>query len=561
MIRTSLDGLEAAQHQTCIIGSGPAGLTLAMELARRGRPSLVLESGGKGVGSAQELSVAEITDPRRHDDMRFAVARQFGGTSNLWGGRSLPLDPIDFEPRIFTGSVRWPIGFADIAHYYPAACHYANCGKPIFDFPLPNLPAGYASFSYESIERASNRPRFQKAHETGLTTSDLIDIRLDATAVGLEIESDGRVGGLVVASSDGSRRMICADRFVIAAGGLETTRFLLAVQRQRPALFGGPNGVLGRYYMGHIIGEIADLIFADERLESAFDFLQDGNGSWVRRRFVPNAALQIERNLPNICFWPVVPPIADVRHGSGPLSAVALALSTPVIGPLLIPEAIRTRHVGGPIDWGAHARNVLTDIPATASFLTRFVRNRYLCGERIPGYFVRNRGRRYGLSYHAEQSPRADSGVTLSETADRFGMPRLRIDLRFHREDAEAVARAHRDFAHWFSGSGFGRVEFRQKATQIVDAIMARMSHGTHQIGTARMGASRREAVVDRDLRTFDCRNLFVASSAVFPTSGQANPTLSIVAFAVRLAETIDREIGAAGPCITTAKVETITEC
>ena len=68
------------------------------------------------------------------------------------------------------------------------------------------------------------------------------------------------------------------------------------------------------------------------------------------------------------------------------------------------------------------------------------------------------------------------------------------------------------------------------------------MSHGTHQIGTARMGATRADGVVDGDLRCFDAPNLFVASSAVFPTSGQANPTLSIIAFAVRLAEHLAHE-------------------
>jgi GMC oxidoreductase/NAD(P)-binding Rossmann-like domain len=543
MIRTSLDGLELVQHQTCIVGAGPAGLTLAMELARHRLPSLVLESGRRRPGPAQELSAAEIVDPRRHEDMRSVVARQFGGTSNLWGGRSVPFDAVDFEPRAFTGGVRWPITLADIAPYYSPACRYTNCGEPVFSFPLSVEAPRDRSFSYESIERASNKPRFQKAHNNVLKTSRLIDIRLGTTAVGLEIYDDGRATRILVVDADGVSRKIRADRFVVAAGGLETTRLLLTIQRQRPNLFGGPGGVLGRFYMGHIIGEIADLIFTDENFERAFDFLQDGNGSWVRRRFVPHRALQLHQNLPNICFWPVVPPVADHRHESGALSAVALALSTPVVGRLLAPEAIRTRHLGGPIDHIAHARNVIYDILGTSGFLTTFVRNRYLSRERIPGYFVRNRARRYGLSYHSEQSPRDNSRVSLSDAKDRFGMPRLRIDLRFHVDDAEAIARAHHAFADWFSRSGFGYVQFRHRPNELIDAIMARMRHGTHQIGTSRMGVSRSEAIVDRDLRTFDCRNLFVASSAVFPTSGQANPTLSIVAFAIRLAETIERDL------------------
>ena len=110
-------------------------------------------------------------------------------------------------------------------------------------------------------------------------------------------------------------------------------------------------------------------------------------------------------DLPNVAFWPIAPPIADPRHRSGALSAVALALSIPPIGRMILPELIRLRHLGGPIDWLAHTRNVAFDLPATTGFLAAFVRDRYFSRERIPGYFLRNRSRRYGLSYHAEQRP------------------------------------------------------------------------------------------------------------------------------------------------------------
>jgi len=542
MIRRSLEGLEGAAVETLIIGSGPAGLTLAMELARLGRRSLILESGDTGVGPAQDLSAARIVNPNLHDDMSIAIARRLGGTSNLWGGRCMRLDPIDFEPRAYAQDARWPIDFAQIEPFYEIACRYASCGDPVFDCPLPGAPDVGGEFSCANIERASNRPAFQKAHRRVLVANAMIDLRVGATVVDIVLGGDGRVAHVEAVGADGSRRAIRTERLVLAAGGLESTRLLLALQRRHAGLFGAEGGALGRYYMGHIIGEIADIVFVSDKIDAAFDFVRDGHGSFVRRRFVPSAALQEQEGLPNICFWPVVPPIADARHASGALSAVAIGLSLPGLGRLLVAEAIRKRHLSEPIDWLAHARNVCVDLPATIGFLGVFAHKRFLARERISGYFLRNRARRYGLAYSSEQSPRAESRVVLLEETDRLGLPRLAIDLRFHREDAAAVARAHAALARWLANSNLGRVEYRQPEIANVDAIVARMAHGTHQIGTARMGFSRQDGVVDRDLRAFDCPNLFVASSAVFPTSGQANPTLTIVAFAARLAATIAAE-------------------
>jgi len=553
MISASLESASESDHETIIIGSGPAGLTLAMELARLGRPSLVLESGLAASSAAQELSDADLVDPSRHDSMSIAVARRLGGASNLWGGRCVPLDRVDFEPRAFTGGARWPIGYDDIAPFYETACRYAHCGEAAFDLPLPGARGVNDDFSFSAIERAANRPRFHQAHAALLKGSGLIDIRLGATVVDFALGENSRIASIAVAGADGRRRTLRGKRIVIAAGGLESTRLLLSMQRKHADLFGGAEGLLGRYYMGHIIGEIADIVFADERLDEGFDFQLDGRGSYVRRRFTPSPALQRADALPNISFWPVTPPVADARHASGALSAVAMALSTPVLGRALVPELIRARHVSDPIDWAAHARNVATDLPSTLKFLGGFIHKRYLSANRIPGFFLRNRARRYGLSYHSEQSPDATSRVSLSGDRDRLGLPKLRVDLRFSREDAEAVGRAHDHLGGWLARSGFGRVEYRQPDISQADAVMQRMAHGSHQIGSARMGRTRSEGIVDGNLCCFDCRNLYVASSAIFPTSGQANPTLSIVAFAARLAARLAQDAHETAPPVTVA--------
>lgn len=556
MITERLDGLDAGCHDLCIVGAGPVGLTLALEWARRGRRVLVLESGGrKPDAETTALSAAEIADPARHDAMTIAVARRLGGTSNLWAGRCQPFDPIDFEPRPMVGDARWPFGLDELAPHYAAACAYAGCGAPVFRDALPDVGRGRADDAFDAgrLERFSNQPKFHKAHAAALENDPRIDLRLNATVVDAVFAETGRIAGLLVAGPDGTRVRVAADRVVLACGGLETARLLLAFRRDRPDRFGGADGPLGRGYMGHLIGEVADITFADAATEAAFDFYRDGRGSYARRRMIPSDALQRAEALPNVSFWPVVPPSADPRHGSAILSAVLLALSVGPLGRMVVAEAIRKRHVPDRFDRWPHVLNVLRGLPAAAAFLPAFLLRRRFARERLPGFFVRNAARTYGLSYHAEHWPDRSSRVWLTAETDRLGLPRLGIDLRFSPDNAEGVLRAHDALGAWLERSRLGRMTWRGPRESAADAILAKAAHGTHQIGVARMGLSRATAVVDGTLACFDCPNLHVVGTAVLPTSGQANPTLTAIALAVRLAGHLAGEGGSGTPALSSS--------
>jgi choline dehydrogenase-like flavoprotein len=534
MIRDGLDGLSNASHDVCVIGSGPVGMALALELERLGRSVLLLESGGDGAeGEAQALSDAHIIDPARHDAMNIAVARRLGGTSHLWGGRCLPFDPIDFEPREAVGGALWPIGFDEIAPFYPTATKYACAGAPVFSIADDKDPGG--DFSISNLERWSAKRILLLAHRAALTTSKRIDLRLHATVVGLEW-NDRRVAAVQAVGRDGKSVRIPTREVVLATGGLESTRLLLSEQRRAPALFGGPDGPLGRFYMGHVIGEIADIVFANEAVDRLFEFHIDEHGSYARRRFVPTPQAQRQHSLLNIAFWPVVPRVSDAAHRDGFLSAIALALSIEPLGRRLIPEAIRKRHIPEGMPRLPHLANIARDLPRTALAVPHLLWNRYLAPIPVPGFHKRNGARRYGLSYHSEQAPSPQSRVSLGSDTDATGLPRLTIDLRFGDRDADSVVRSHELLAAWLEKTGLGRLDYRVGAHERRASVLSQASHGTHQIGTARVARSPAEGVIDGGLRVFDADNLFVASSAVLPTSSQANPTLTVMALAIRLA-------------------------
>ena len=537
-------GLDGRAAGVVVVGSGPVGLALATDLSRRGMNVLLLESGGDAPDTVvQSLSAAELQVPERHDDMSVAVARRLGGSSNLWGGRCVPYDPIDFADRPVVGA-RWPIGYDVVAPYIGRAVAATRSGAPVFEATAQLAPEADDAFSPDALERWVNIQAAQNVHRKVIAEDPRLEVRTRTTAVGLNFHEDGRVESIDVAHShSGERARVAVERLVIAGGGLETTRLLLNAQRSAPGRFGGADGPLGRYYMGHVIGEIADIVFASSTVAREFDFLVDSHGSYVRRRIVPSAETQLSHGLLNSAFWPVVPPVADPRHGSAILSLVYLALSYGPVGRMVVAEAIRRRHIPeGPARRLRHFVNLATGAPSALAFSANFLRRRHDKSVRLPGFFVLNKANRYGLSFHAEHAPDPESRVKLSAKLDRLGLPSLAIDLRFGEKDISSLVATHDLLEDWLGRNGLGHIEYRMPRERRGEAIMAQAAHGTHQIGLARMAATPREGIVDGDLRCFGSPNLFLASSAVLPTSSQANPTLTTVALALRLADKLAAE-------------------
>jgi len=517
----------------CVVGTGPVGMALAVEFERLGDEVLLLEAGGSEVEpAAAEASRARIVDPARHAAMEIAVCRALGGTSWTWGGRCVPYDDIDWMQRDFVADARWPLGHDEIRPWYAPAAEYLLCGGDTFCLPRgPRLSDG---LTLDFVERWARQSRLILEHRDRLLRSGRIKLSLKSTVTSLSLSADGsRVESLTVATPDGPRT-VKARRIVLAMGGVETTRLLLHTQQRWPNAFGGP---LGRYYMGHISGKIANIEFNDPASIHDLDFKLDNTGTYYRRRFMLSAETQLQSQLLNTAFWPDNPPFYDPAHGSGVLSGVFLALAFPPTGRLLLPEAIRLAHVGPrPYRLTAHLRNAILGAPHAAKDIFRILRDRFFSKPRKPGFLLQNAGGRYALHYHAEQVPHPDSRITLGAERDSFGVPRAVIDLRFTDQDVRSVIDSHRLLDQALQANGIGRLHYWYDPSQLRDRIYAQASDGYHQMGTTRMGVDPRQSVVDADLKVHGVENLYVASSSVFPTSGQANSTLLAVAFGVRLA-------------------------
>jgi choline dehydrogenase-like flavoprotein len=519
-----------------IVGAGPAGIALALGLTGTGLSVVLLEAGGRGGRSDLDPFHGQVEDLSRHPPVTLYRGRGLGGTSAMWGGRCVPFDPIDFEPRPHIPFSGWPIGWNEVAPWYAHALTLCEAGRPAFrvaaalgDGAPPTIP-GFAATDVEvdGIERFSCPTHFGRRYGAELSRADDVTVVLRASCTVIERAASGRaVTALAMASAPGRHFRVEARTYVLAAGGLETTRLLLASR------IAEERGLVGRFYMCHVEGKAALARFRPGA-KVVFGYERDGDGVYLRRVVSFPAEAQRRLAMTNLILRFEPPPIPDPRHGSAVLSAMYLShtLLRPEYRRKLAEFDYRTGPSPVNLPLARHLANLAYGLPELAGFALEWTRRHWLARRKLPYVAVARKDGALDLDFNAEQSPNPDSRVTLSDEVDAFGLPRLQVDWRASAIDVDSVVTAHRLLATRLKESGAGVLEVDED--RIRDGYKAM---GSHHIGTARMAANPSSGVVNRDCRVFGLANLYLAGSAVFPTSSHANPTLTIVALAARLAD------------------------
>ncbi len=394
-----------------------------------------------------------------------------------------------------------------------------------------------AHFSSDGIERFSCPTNFGARYQHRLAASRSVQVLLNANCTELLTNSDGAtVDRLSVGTIQGTTFTVRAKQVVLAAGGLEVPRLLLASRRTHAEGIGNAHGQVGRNYMCHIAGTIGDLSLTLPREDIWHGYEVAEDGTYCRRRLALTPEVQRRLGLASAVIRLHFPSIPDPAHRTGALSALYLA--KPFIS-YEYAKRLTGEGAGGVGNWLRHAANVATDPFGTAGFMLHMVRNRMLAARKFPSVIVRPRTNSFSLDYHGEQQPNSASRVTLGREVDRLGMPKLHIDWRYSALDITTAIETLRllrdDLADW----GHGRLDYDPDTVE--QQIMRDGAYGGHHIGTTRMGHAAATSVVNAECRVHGMNNLFVAGSAVFPTSSQANPTLTIVALALRLADHLKR--------------------
>jgi choline dehydrogenase-like flavoprotein len=525
----------------CVIGTGPAGAVVAAELARRGVDVVVVEGGGQRYNArhADTYRGDPASDP--HDPLEAVRQKRLGGTSLVWGGRCAPYDPVDLAPREWLGSPGWPLTDEELAPHYSRAQRHLEAGEYEYDAARSGLPvAPVPPSDVLDVHRTWrwSPPTAFDGRMRALARAANLRLIVEATVVRLERDPvSGAVVEAVVAPRPGAEFVVGANTYVLAAGGLESTRILLASDRQTPAGLGNEHDQVGRYYMTHPVGEVGAVVLSPLGRRLALGYEKTNDGVYARRMLSLTAAAQERHGLPNLkaALWFADP--MNPEHGDGLLSTFSLtyyALNRAKLGFKSAGTHARYAETAGLRD---HVGNVAHDWRRVARFAASWATPR-LTGRRILPSFMPLDGATCRLRFDAEQLPDPENRVTLSRSRDQLGQRRLQVHYRVSESDRAGIRRSMELIGEEFARLGLGAVDMAD-AARIDDMPF---TDGTHQMGLLRMAESPREGVVDKDCRVHGCANLYVAGSAVFPTAGAVGPTLLIVALACRIAERVASE-------------------
>jgi choline dehydrogenase-like flavoprotein len=488
-------------YDLCIVGTGPAGTTLASELRSSGLRICVLESG-------------RLRPTRRGDRLRRALSdglhikdysreRVLGGASTTWAGLSAPLDPLELAPRPWVPRSGWPFGREVLDRFYAAAAERYRFPE-LADFG----PAGFGALRArselqprwseleEKVFLAAQPPQDFGREQRALYESGAVDLYLDATVLRLESEG-GRATAARARTSGGAEIAFRARAFVLATGGIENARLLLC------SGLGNERDQVGRGFMNHPKSYRGVLHLARPVASAPYFFgcLHRGFAGYGGIRLSAKHSRLLMRRLRKRGARDLVE-LRDYSETGDDSEAQNARKS-----------ALDWLRLGGTIL--AHAPRVL----------------HYLWYRLVPGATPRIVAAR--LRNFMEMEPDPENRVTLAAETDEDGKPLPLVRHRCTELDRRSLVRLHAALERELERAGVGRLE----SDLALVAEWPITQDASHHLGTTRMGRDPATSVVTPDLRVHSVDNLYVAGGSVFPTSGCANPTFTIVALSIRLAE------------------------
>lgn len=514
----ALDDGSLIEGDLCIVGAGAAGISMALEWDGSGHDVVLLEGGGFEVDADMQDLYRGENIGRKYYPLQSSRLHFFGGTTGHWAGFCTRFDWWDFVEREWVPHSGWPFGLEEIEPFYERAQKLVELGPSeawnvaywaTQDPALAPLPFDPARV-WTKIWQFSPPTRFGTRYRDPILGSSNIQLYTHANVCEIAAnEGVSQVEELEIRCLNGKRHRVRARAYVLASGAIQNARLLLASNRQASGGLGNDHDLVGRYFMEHVEAPSAFLVLMDPGPAPLYRFDHE---AFIKRRARGELALTYEQQQKE-----------RVLNCSADLQAQA--------------DMIVDAHTNRIDIYPQAADEVIAWMNGLMDALAREDRGGAAEPVQIAGFTMQCR---------SETAPNPDSRIMLDEETDALGVPRVMLNWQLTDLDLHTLQRTFEVLGEEAGRLGLGRIRIHDWLLQDdpFGSPTSPVAAGWHHMGTTRMHADPREGVVDPNGKVHGLANLYVAGSSVFPTSGSANPTLTLVALTLRLSDHLKNALG-----------------
>jgi choline dehydrogenase-like flavoprotein len=503
----------------CVIGGGAAGITICKEFRNKNYKVCLLESGDLNFDEKTQ-SLYDFTStghPLRSQSGYISRNRYLGGSSNTWMGQCAPLDELDFTKREWVKNSGWPITKSELVPYYRKACDtlkipsYENFEstewfKFLLDKSKNFLNKGVVN---PTLFLLGKRPiNMKHAYFKELENSSNIHVITNANVTNIQNNEDqNEITFINVATLAGNSFSVKSRFYVLACGGLENARILLSSSEKNENGLANKYDVLGRYYMEHPKIMSGKLIPTSKIICSpVFMWKKKINAMGYLRTYLKLSS--------------------DVQKQERMLNHSV---------EITYPHSVR--------DSLSYSENFFSKLKFSKSFVHDLVKLAPHVFRLLESFekLLLNLPVKFDhllINNHMEQAPNKESRVTLGNEVDALGMRKLNLHLIISRKEKESITRFHEVLNTYLEKENIGKIESHFPE---VEDDWPGLTDSSHHMGTTRMSEDPKLGYVDKNCKVHGISNLFVIGSSVFSTGGHVNPTLTIVALALRLASKLEQ--------------------
>ncbi len=503
-----------------IIGAGTAGLYLADRLKDSGLKVLVIEEGFDRGKMSEFFDKSVINSGIKYDGASKGRSFGLGGTSSLWGGQMITLSPSDFKERYDLGFSKWPIKYVDLEVHFKRVREKLGLKNykesELVSMKKKKLPLLYNFNKYLNLRLSQwipfNKRNFGKFFRNKIQSSKTVEVWLNAslkTIVKSDQNKTYEVTKIVAQGRGGNKLIVKAKYFIICAGAIESTRILLQFDDDNDNCITKNNSPLGLFFSDHLsvnIGKILPFNFKDINFKLAPIFYK---GIMHTPRLEISEKFQIQKKIPSAFIH-----FLFKTNGKTIFDFVR--------------DFLRTKQDSRKVE---NKYSVLFFIRGLIDlYLMIFWRYVY---KRLR--FPSNSDVLMQIDF--EQLPNINSKIYLIDSLDKLGGKKVGVEWLLKEGELEIINEALENAVDFYNKS-----ELTSSAKLDINPLNKELNIDNiydvyHPTGTISMGECEQESVVNSNLKLWNCNNLYVSSTAVFPSPGSANPGLTHLALTDRLAQ------------------------